>query len=62
MSPEPERDEGAGRPPWLGTIGAWFLAAGVLLLLPRQWIPAGAAFLIGIVLSVWASSRGPQAP
>lgn len=40
-------EQGAGGPPWLPTIGTWFFAAAVLLLLPRMWIPAALCTLVG---------------
>jgi hypothetical protein len=52
-----ELEDGAGGPPWLPTLGQWFLAAAVLLLLPRQWVPASVSMAIGVGLSVFASRR-----
>lgn len=54
-------DDDAGGPPWLGEIAKWFVGAGVLLLLPRQWFPAGAALAIGVALRVVAERRERRA-
>jgi hypothetical protein len=51
VSDDDAPNDGLGGPPWLPEIGKWFLAAGVMLLLPRQWVPAGVALLTGVVLS-----------
>ena len=49
--------DGAEGPPWLPMLGNLFVAAAVLLLLPRQWVPAGVSMTIGVALTVLAARR-----
>ncbi|MBM4374109.1 MAG: hypothetical protein FJ095_03420 [Deltaproteobacteria bacterium] len=52
-----EPGDGAGAPPWLPILGTWFLAAAVLLALPRMWIPATLCGVIGGSLRLAAARR-----
>ncbi|MBM4358848.1 MAG: hypothetical protein FJ096_12155 [Deltaproteobacteria bacterium] len=52
-----EPGDGAGGPPWLPTLGTWFLAAAVLLALPRMWIPAATSFVVGSTIAAVAARR-----
>lgn len=53
-------DDGRDGPPLIVMASGWFFGAGVLLLLPRQWVSAGAAIAIGVVLSLVARRRAPK--
>jgi hypothetical protein len=57
----PEGDDEAGGPPWLPAIANWLLGAGMLLLLPRQWFPAGACLVVGVALRRWLDTRARDA-
>jgi hypothetical protein len=47
-----EPGDGAGAPPWLPVVGTWFLAAALLLAMPRMWVPAAFCGLVGASLRI----------
>jgi hypothetical protein len=49
--------DGRDGPPLLVMASRWFFAVGVMLLLPRQWVSAGAALAIGALLAAIARRR-----
>lgn len=58
--PDPTGTHGA---PYLKALAWWLTAAGILLLLPRQWPSAGIAFALGGLLhAVHAWRRRGRAP
>lgn len=56
------RDHGAEPTPALASAVWWCIAAGVMLLLPRQWASAGIAFAIAAVLALLKRRKYPPAP
>ena len=56
------RDHGAEPTPALASAMWWCIAAGVMLLLPRQWASAGVAFAIGTVLAILKRRKYPPTP
>ena len=47
-------DDGRDGPPLLVMAARWFFAAGVMLILPRQWVSAGIALALGGLLYLFA--------
>ena len=55
-------DDGAGQPPWLPSVGSWFIAAGSLLILPRMWLPAALSLVIGLAITALSARRRRSHP
>jgi hypothetical protein len=45
----------------LPSIANWFLAATILLALPRMWVPAAMTLSVGLALSALAARRKRRA-
>ncbi len=56
----PSMDDGRDGPPFLATLSSILLAAGGVLLLPRQFVSAGIAFALGLVLRAVHRRRHPK--
>jgi hypothetical protein len=57
-----EPDDGRNGSPFLAAASAWCFGASLLLLLPRQWVSAGIALGLSLILGGWHLWRSRPKP